>query len=117
MSARPFHNSRSYGCLPSRTVRTVLGGHFSARNFRASSRSCFCSSEKSKFMALLCCVRHILVRRPRERAGTHNHRRLCFNSGISSSVTLIVLGVWVPAFAGTTLMGGEGSSSQHNHIL
>src|SRR6476661_8085383 len=51
MSARPFHNSRSYGSLPSSTTRTALGGHFSARNFRASSRSCFWSSEKSKFMA------------------------------------------------------------------
>src|SRR5258707_15112383 len=51
MSARPFQSSRSYGSLPSSTVRTAFGGHFSARNLRASSRSCFCSSEKSKFMA------------------------------------------------------------------
>src|SRR5260221_12152272 len=51
ISARPFHNSLSYGALPSSTARTAFGGHFSARNFRASSRSCFCSSEKSKFMA------------------------------------------------------------------
>jgi hypothetical protein len=28
-----------------------LGGHFSERNFRAASRICFWSSEKSKFMA------------------------------------------------------------------
>ena len=35
--------------------RTAFGGHFSARNFLASSRICFCSSEKSKFMALYSC--------------------------------------------------------------
>ena len=38
--------------LPSSTMRTALGGHFSARNLRALSRNCFCSSEKSKFMAV-----------------------------------------------------------------
>ena len=52
ISANPFHNSRSYGSLPSSTTRTAFGGHFSLRNFRAASRICFCSSVKSKFMAL-----------------------------------------------------------------
>src|ERR1700743_3562579 len=70
ISARPCHSSRSYGALPSSTARTAFGEHFSVRNLRASSRSCFCSSEKSKFMGChspwLCCLvqdDHVFVRR------------------------------------------------------
>jgi hypothetical protein len=59
-AASPFHKPRSYGALPSMTARAALGGHFSARNFRALSRGCFCSSKKTKFMTLLLAAQQIV---------------------------------------------------------
>src|SRR5580704_928628 len=114
ISARPFHSARSYGSLPSSTVRTAFGGHFSARNFRASSRSCFCSSEKSKFMACYsACVRYLLFRVVPAKAGTHNHRWWFFREVVAQRVSIAR-----PRRMGPRLRGDDVDGSvQNNHIL
>src|ERR1700729_2356799 len=106
ISASPFHKLRSYGSLPSSTVRTAFGGHFSARNFRASSRNCFWSSEKSKFMA--CYSLQFVVP---ANAGTHNHWRLCFiRSGLQPDIDS-------PRRMGPRFRGDDVDRSiQNNHL-
>src|SRR5882762_2208796 len=46
------------------------------------------------------------------KSGTHNHRRLCLTRNWLQ-LTSIVPGIWVPAFAGTTVR----TSLQHDHVV
>jgi hypothetical protein len=46
-------------------------------------------------------VRHLLV--VPANAWTHNHRTACWTKAVEQSLSTMGRGVWVPAFAGTTL--------------